>query len=227
VSEFDQYSGNYRELLDQSVRITGETGEYFAEYKAKFVAARVAPRPDCRILDYGCGTGLVTTQLKKTLPGARVDGYDVSRESLAQIDPAVRSQGTFITNTSKLSVNYDVVMMANVLHHIEPQKRQRAVAEAAGLLTANGKLIIFEHNPANPLTQRAVAACPFDENAILLYPGETTEYLKRCGLDEIRLEYIVFFPRVLSWFRPMEGALRWCPLGAQYAAYGVRGRKQT
>jgi len=224
VSEFDQYSSNYRELLDKSVRITGETGEYFAAYKAKFVAARVAPRPDCRILDYGCGTGLVTQQLKKALPLAPVDGYDVSRESLERMDPALRSQGEFVTSASELPGNYDVVMMANVLHHIEPQKRQGTVAEAAGLLAPGGKLIVFEHNPANPLTRRAVASCPFDENAILLRPGETTDYIRRCGLEQMEFEYIVFFPRVLGWLRPLEGLLGWCPLGAQYAAWARRER---
>lgn len=227
MTEFDQYSRKYQELLDKSVRIAGETGEYFAAYKATFIAEHVAPRADCRILDYGCGTGLVTLQLKKTLPKACVDGYDVSRESLAEVDPAVRSRGTFVTRISELRGNYDVVMMANVLHHIEPQERQQVVAEAAGLLAAGGAMIVFEHNPANPLTRRAVAACPFDENAVLLPPRETTGYLKRCGLEQIELNYIVFFPRALSVLRPMEGALGWCPLGAQYAARASRGRERT
>ena len=227
MSEFDRYSSNYQELLDKSVRITGESGEYFAAYKARFVASRVAPRPDCRILDYGCGMGLVTGQLKKTLPRARVDGYDVSRESLERMDAGLRSQGKFVTSTNELQENYDVVMMANVLHHIEPEKRQPAIAEAAGLLAPGGKLVIFEHNPANPLTRRAVAACPFDEHAILLPPRETMSYLRQCGFEEITLDYIVFFPRVLSWLRPMEGALGRCPLGAQYAAWASRARENT
>jgi SAM-dependent methyltransferase len=166
----------------------------------------------------------VTGQLKKTLPGARVDGYDVSSQSLEHMDPALRSQGDFVTSTSELRGNYEVVMMANVLHHIEPVKRQAAVAEAAGLLAEGGRLIIFEHNPANPLTRRAVAACPFDEHAILLRPGETENYLKRSGMEAIALDYIVFFPHMLSWLRPMEGALRWCALGAQYAACAKRPR---
>jgi len=227
VSEFDRHSGNYRELLDKSVRITGETGEYFAAYKARFVAARVAPSPNCRILDYGCGTGLVSEQLKKALPAARVDGYDVSVKSLEQMGAALRSQGEFVSSTSKLPGNYDVVLIANVLHHIKPQKRQAAVAEAAGLLALGGELIVFEHNPANPLTTRAVAACPFDEHAILLRPGETTNYLRQSGLEKIEVDYIVFFPRMLGWLRPLERLLGWCPLGAQYAACASRGRGKT
>lgn len=43
MSEFDQFSETYQELLDQSVGLTGERGDYFATYKARFVAAQVAP----------------------------------------------------------------------------------------------------------------------------------------------------------------------------------------
>src|SRR5215831_5969426 len=161
VSEFDQFSGSYQELLNASVRITGETGEYFASYKARFVAEKVAPKPDCRILDYGCGVGLVCNQLKRQLPQARIDGYDVSQASLDRIDPRVRAQGVFACNTGSLDGPYDVVILANVLHHVEPCHRQDTVSEAAGSLATGGKMVIFEHNPANPVTRRAVDRCPF------------------------------------------------------------------
>lgn len=220
MSEFDQFSDNYHALLNASVSITGEAGEYFAAYKAKFVAAKIVPKPDCRILDYGCGVGLVSGQLKKFLPQARIDGYDVSQLSLDRIDPALKALGTFACNTRDLGGAYDVVVLANVLHHIEPPDRQRTISEAAGLLRQNGKLVIFEHNPANPLTRCAVDRCPFDENAILLPPRETREYLVCSGLRQILLNYIVFFPRALKWLRPLEGRLGWCPLGAQYAMVG-------
>ena len=227
MSEFDQYSGNYRELLDRSVRISGETGEYFAAYKARYVAAHVAPRPDCRLLDYGCGTGLVASQLRKVLPAAKVDGYDVSRESLAQVAPELRAQGAFVTSTSELTPGYDVVMMANVLHHILPAERHEHIGAVKGMLTAAGRLIIFEHNPLNPLTRQAVASCPVDENAILLPAYETMDYLRRSCFEDISLSYIVFFPHVLRWLRPLEGALEWCPLGAQYAVCGIRGSSKA
>lgn len=230
-SEFDQYSESYQALLDESVAITGETGKYFAAYKAKFVAANVAPRQNCRILDYGCGVGLVCGQLKKRLPNAQVDGYDVSQSSLDQIDPALRAQGTFACNVGDLGGAYDVVVLANVLHHIDPRDRQSVISDAAGLLAQKGKLVIFEHNPANPLTCRAVDRCPFDENAILLPPREIRDYLARGGFNLLRLDYIVFFPRLLRWLRTFEPALRRCPLGAQYAVVGgqtmIRRRMET
>ena len=43
--------------------------------------------------------------------------------------------------------------------------------------------------------------------------------LQRCdsaGLRRYRRDYRVFFPAALAWLRPLENALRWLPLGAQY-----------
>jgi 2-polyprenyl-3-methyl-5-hydroxy-6-metoxy-1,4-benzoquinol methylase len=220
--EFDSFAANYQELHNASIRLSGESSEYFAAYKAKFIARNIAIRPTRKILDYGCGVGLVCSQLKRHLPGARVDGFDVSKVSLDQINPALREQGVFTSNVSDLEHDYDTVVMANVLHHIEPAARQAAVSEAVGLLNRGGNLVVFEHNPAHPLTRRVIKQCAFDENAILLPPRESRGYLAAGGLVGIRRHYIVFFPRALKWFRPMEEILRWCPAGAQYALIGRR-----
>lgn len=37
------------------------------------------------------------------------------------------------------------------------------------------------------------------------------------GLQIVRRDYIVFFPRPLAWLRPLEPRLSWCPAGAQSA----------
>lgn len=223
MAEFDQFSASYEQTLNASVAITGESAEYFASYKARFIAQRVVTRRACKILDYGCGVGLVCRELQKHLPEAQIDGFDVSQASLERVDPALRSRGTFAPNVSELRGNYDVVLFANVMHHIQPKSRQHAISEAAGLLGPGGKLVIFEHNPRNPLTRRAVDQCPFDENAILVPPEETKTYLKRSGLCRVRSDYIVFFPRALKWLRGLEPVLGWCPLGAQYV---VTARKE-
>src|SRR5437762_6407109 len=93
---------------------------------------------------------------------------------------------------SELDRDYDVVIIANVLHHVRPGARHATISRAAELLAGNGSVVVFEHNPANPLTRRAVRSCPFDEDAILLPPRETLGYFAKTGLKRIRLDYIVF-----------------------------------
>ena len=38
MSEFDAVASNYRELVDESIQMTGENSEYFAAYKASYIA---------------------------------------------------------------------------------------------------------------------------------------------------------------------------------------------
>lgn len=219
-AEFDSFASRYEELHASSVKITGETPEYFAAYKASYLA-RIAPARPCRILDYGCGIGLLSRQLLRNIPDAQVDGLDPSQESIARIDPALRTQGLFTSEPDLLGSSYDLITVANVLHHVSPTDRQDLIDKVTSRLAPAGKLVIFEHNPANPLTRWAVTHCAFDSDAILLWPGETIKYLKRAGLETHR-DYVVFFPRWLSSFRRFEPLLRSFPLGAQYAVVGAK-----
>jgi SAM-dependent methyltransferase len=221
-SGFDRFAASYRSLHDASVAFSGETGAYFAEYKAKWLARALSEGGPKRVLDYGCGIGLVCAHLRKYLPSAQIDGFDPSLASLDQLDGEVRRHGFFTSDVCDLGANYDAVLLANVLHHVEPKDRQSAVLTATSLLRSGGKLIIFEHNPANPLTRRAVDRCPFDENVILLRPQESADYAVRSGLVRVTRKYVVFFPHALQWLRPLERNLGWLPVGAQYVVAGIR-----
>lgn len=220
TAEFDSYAARYEELLSHSIKFSGENPEYFAAYKASYLR-RLLPSAASRVLDYGCGIGMLSRQLKLHFPKAQVDGFDLSLESLARIDPALLAQGTFISDLPCLGRDYDLIVMANVLHHVVPAERQDLVSEVASRLALGGKLVIFEHNPWNPFLRWAVARCPFDEDAILLRRKESTKYLTQAGLST-RYDYIVFFPRWLSVLRRFEQLLLRFPLGAQYAVVGQR-----
>ena len=88
------------------------------------------------------------------------------------------------------------------------------------MITPGGKLVVVEHNPFNPLTRKVVDACPYDKDAVLLQASETASLFGSAGLHSLRRDYIVFFPRILSFARFLERHLRWCPLGAQYVVIG-------
>jgi 16S rRNA G1207 methylase RsmC len=62
--EFDQFAGNYERVLDKSVAISGEDLSYFAQYLARILGASFAGR----VLDFGCGIGLLSAFLKKYVP---------------------------------------------------------------------------------------------------------------------------------------------------------------
>ena len=220
TAEFDSYADQYEELLAHSIKISGEKPEYFAAYKASYLS-RIVPSDIRRVLDYGCGIGMLSKQLKLEFPKAQVDGFDLSPGSLARIDPSLLAQGSFQSRRDSLDSEYDLIVMANVLHHVRPADRQALVSDVASRLAPQGRLVVFEHNPFNALMQWAVAQCVFDDDAILLRRKESAHYFQCAGL-KITSDYIVFFPRWLCRLRWLEPHLYWCPLGAQYVVVGTK-----
>lgn len=222
MEHFDKYSTRYRETLNKSISISGERSEYFAEYKARYISKSVPRDFSGKVLDFGCGVGLLSSFLRKYLPNSKIHGYDISRGSIEMIDNELASEGLFTCDNTRLDYDYNLIIVSNVLHHIQPVQRQQTIIELHKRLPPGGKLLLFEHNPLNPLTQWVVDHCEFDKDAILLSQKEASNYLVQSGLRLMRRDYIVFFPHWMSWLRPLEPLFRWCPIGAQYALVGER-----
>ena len=219
-AEFDQFSREYQDLLDRSVAFAGESSEYFAEYKAAYVARLLGSKFAGKILDYGCGIGLLSRFLRRHLPNATVHGFDLSSESISLVDRELMKGGLFTTDRDSLHADYVAIVIANVMHHVPADARQRTVSQLGGMLARAGNLFVFEHNPWNPVTRWVVNHCPFDKEAVLLRPREVRSYITNAALKVVRRDYIVFFPRILSRMRDFEPSLSWLPLGAQYCVIG-------
>ena len=224
AQEFDSHSETYRDTLNQLTRITGEGGVYFAELKARYLARALGADFSGKILDFGCGIGLLSRYLLRYFPACVLHGYDISTSSIAQIEPDISSSAKFTSHENELDEDYDLIVIANVMHHIAKENQGDAISRLYARLAPGGNLVVFEHNPGNLLTRWAVSVCAFDVGVVLLWPREVREYLRLAGLNHLRRAYITFFPRWFSWLRTFESFLGWCPLGAQYA---VMGKKNT
>jgi 2-polyprenyl-3-methyl-5-hydroxy-6-metoxy-1,4-benzoquinol methylase len=215
--EFDRFADDYEKILNESVAASGEDSMYFAEYKSAYLR-RMLPRGFAgRVLDFGCGVGMLSGVLQQQMPGAQIDGFDISQDSIDRVPAAVSSRGVFTADLAALSHAYDLIVIANVLHHIRPGSRPEVFADLTSRLATGGSIVVFEHNPANPVTRRIVERCPFDDDALLLPLAETCRYARAAGLAVDRRDYIVFMPRALAWLRPLEPWMAWLPAGAQYA----------
>lgn len=221
-TQFDRFAGQYEQILDRSIAVSGEDSAYFANYKALYLR-RVLPQPFAgKVLDFGCGVGMLSRYLKRYLPASRIDGFDVSEESIRKVDPRLSEEGLFSSHGSELAHDYSLIVVANVMHHIPTPQRQGIVESLTGRLQSGGWLAIFEHNPANPITRWVVERCPFDDDAVLLPPREAQSYFRHSKLTQRRHDYIVFMPRPFSWLRPLEPWLARLPMGAQYVLIGEK-----
>lgn len=219
AEKFDAYAGSYEKLHGTSVAASGEDPAYFHQYKIDCLARLRAPRTG-PVLDFGCGIGNLTERL--VLAYDEVHAYDPSKESVETAKERA-AKATFHTLLDTLPTgHFETAVLSGVLHHVPPADRQELLGRVRGMLRPGGRLVVFEHNPLNPLTRRAVATCEFDDDAILLYPWEARKLLASSGFTDVDLDYIVFFPRPLAFLRALEPRMSWLALGAQQMLVGRR-----
>ncbi|HEY0198046.1 MAG TPA: class I SAM-dependent methyltransferase [Rhodanobacter sp.] len=227
--EFDKYAEEYTDLHQASIRASGEDPSFFAAYKTRYMAAwlgdAVRSKP-LSVLDFGCGVGNTIAHLHEAFPAALLSGVDLSGESIRIATSNHANEATFRTiEGARLpheDNSFDVVMAACVFHHIPPPERTHWMNEIKRVLRPDGHVFVFEHNMLNPLTLKTVRDCPFDEDAILLPRSELLDLARLAEFRQVGYQYIVFFPRLLSFLRPLERSMGWIPFGAQYVMHGIK-----
>lgn len=211
---FDDYSDNYNEILNSHLDLIGIEDEYFARYKIELMKG-ILDKPSS-ILEYGCGIGRNLGFITEKYPNSDIHACDISAKSLdiARHD----NPGVHFFNNQNESPDkkFDIIFIANVFHHIQPKNRMEVFTRLKEWLNEKGKIIIFEHNPYNPVTRAIVDRCPFDEDAVLLKPKELIKMAEDLNLKNFKKGYCLFFPAFLEKINFLENYLRWLPLGGQY-----------
>ncbi|TFZ33946.1 class I SAM-dependent methyltransferase, partial [Pseudomonas syringae] len=185
------------------------------------VARRVSQHPllSAKGVHIRSVSGNLLATLRKLLPSSLISCGVVSERI---IDRATsRCPGfeayVYISDSIPLpSDSQDIVFTACVFHHIPHDEHKHWLEELRRITRPGGLLIIFEHNPYNPLTVRAVNTCPLDVNAKLITATTMSDRLLGAMWDKCTVEYKLFFPSALRKLRPLEKSLTWLPLGAQY-----------
>ena len=220
TSGFDDYAGNYDSALNEGLSLSGESKEYFAHERVRWLAARLSDlgvQPS-HVLDYGCGTGGTSLELLEQLNPRMVVGVDASHASLdvaRQVHAAPRLQ---FKTTSELepSGQFELAYCNGVFHHVEPGQRLAAAGYVHRSLSTGGYFSFWENNPWNPGTRLVMRRIPFDRDAKLLSPRQARDLLTRAGFEVLRTDFLFLFPRALSALRPLEARLARIPAGAQY-----------
>lgn len=231
-AEFDKFAAEYRTLHAESIKASGESPEYFAEYKIVDVAAELAHARGCvadraAVLDFGAGVGYSVPFFGRHMPRARVTCLDVSQKSL-DIGMATHGGAADFRHFDGTHIPYadgafDVALASCVFHHIPHSEHVALLAEIRRVLAPNGLLLVFEHNPLNPLTRNAVNTCIFDEHAVLIGAPTMRRRALAAGFAGADVRYRIFFPHWARGLRPIEKWLTWLPLGAQYYVRATKG----
>lgn len=221
-AEFDAHSDSYRAQHQASVAFGGFELDYFAMYKAEVAretCERIGLSPSA-IMDFGAGIGNALKPLRNEFPDAAITCVDVSAESLdhcAALSVSNSSIQPYDGQTLPFAdAMLDLAFTACVFHHVPESHHIRLLAEIRRCLKPGGMMILFEHNPLNPLTRLAVSRCPFDENAVLISAREMKRRFRAAGYHDVEANFRIFFPGFMSNLRSLEPWLEFIPLGGQY-----------
>jgi SAM-dependent methyltransferase len=220
--DFDQYTDSYRQAVEESIAFAGGDAARYVGAKARLLVdlarRKLGDPAQFEALDVGCGPGETDAFLEGAF--SALHGVDLSApmvERAAERNP----WASYSSYEPGEPLPYedgaiDLSFAICVLHHVRVEERSALVEEMARVTRPGGLVAVFEHNPWNPLTRKAVRDCPFDEDAELVSRLEARRLLAAADLEQAESAFIIFFPRQGSRLERIERRLGRVPLGAQY-----------
>ena len=224
-TSFDDIAKSYDKALEDSLgKFCNKDISLFAEYKVKIVASKLSQTP-ANILEFGCGTGRNNLFMKKWFPESNIYGCDISEKSLEiamNTNPDVKYDNIITPEDlfAQYKKPFDCIFISNVLHHIPFDEHQTWIAALYKILSNEGSIFVFEHNPYNPITKYIFNTSDIDKGAVMLKPSYCHNLLKNANFTKLKREYTLFFPWRNSFFEFVEQMFCWLPLGAQYFVWG-------
>jgi SAM-dependent methyltransferase len=226
-TDFDHYADDYERMHNASIKASGFESSFFDEHKittlvADFKTNKKSTNAALKILNFGCGIGKSEQFINKYFTNCQITSVDISAKS---IEMAIEKNKAFKNtnfivyediDTLVLKDKFDIILIANVFHHIPEDLHVRILKRLKTVISDKGFLYVFEHNPQNPLTKNAFKTCEFDAGCKMIHPSLFVMLCKEAGFTTIQKNYILFFPKFLAAFSGLEKFLKWCPIGAQY-----------
>jgi SAM-dependent methyltransferase len=218
---YDEHRDRYAEDLDSAVRFSGKDHAFFTRRKAdalfEFAERHVGPAATLSVLDVGCGVGLTDAFLAGCF--ASLTGVDVGPGVLERAAARNRVAHYELYDGERLPMTdgtFDVTFCAGVLQVLPPERRARFVDELRRVTRGRGIVVVFEHNPYNPLTRLAVRRFALGDDVQMLPARQLVDLAERAGLAVLERAYILLLPSESGFARKVERRVERLPLGAQF-----------
>ena len=226
---YDAYRDRYVDDLDAAVRFSGKDHTFFTRRKAdellELAERYVAPARTLNVLDVGCGIGLTDAFLAGRF--GSLMGVDIAPgvlERAAARNPNVHYELYDGERLPLGDATFDVTFCAGVVQVLAPERRAGFLNELRRVTGGRGIVVVFEHNPYNPLTRLAVRRFSLGHDAKMLPARQLVDLAERAGLAVLERAYILLLPSDSRVARKIERQVERLPLGAQYVVVARPGR---
>ena len=223
MAEFDKFSNTYSDVNNRdAISITGFDLDYFNRYKIRDMLLELEEKsldPKC-ILDFGCGVGNSLVLFPEYFPKAHFVGVDVSLASIEVAKSKIKSDKIVAKSIQdEIDItpgSVDAVFSSCVFHHIPVESHKYWLSELYRTVKPGGSIMVYEHNPLNPLTQYVFRNAEFDRDANMINATKFSKLFEMTGFHSIQVRYRVFFPKLFDRLMGAEKYLTRIPFGAQY-----------
>jgi len=153
-----------------------------------------------KILEIGCGTGIITSFLDKSNDITCVDpskkSIDIAKKNVPYAKFVQKRFEDFVTKEK-----FDLILFTNIIAVIPKQTRQSMINKAKNLLKKNGKIILTTVNGDSPYFAKIAIKPPSDE--LLTYFGDMKTEIKPWNPFHIHfgkiLKYVPGIFKILEW----------------------------
>lgn len=146
-----------------------------------------------RVLDAGCGTGVLLMVLKERYPSLSAEGLDPDEKALQIAEKKSERKGLeikwhrgFMEEMPFDEGSFDLVVSTLSFHHVHPEKKLRALRECRRVLRPTGRMVLVDVSPdetgfTGRLVYRVLSL--FEH---LSRSNEVMDMMKEAGFSEIR-----------------------------------------
>ncbi len=221
-----------RTLAERALELRGRSED---EVRARAAYLDLlAPMPGERVLDVGCGSGVVTRDLaRRVAPGGRAVGLDPSTALLAVADELAAEAGLADQiawregDARALPFDdgaFDAALAVTALCHIPDG--ERAVPELVRVVRSGGRIGIFDRDndsyiiahPDRALTRRIVAAGSDHSTVDGWLIRRLPRLLRQAGLVDVRVRAFASIEQDPAGFYATNAGTRWANIAVQVGA---------